>query len=1329
MTKFFSITSGLAFFSATAISTAAPSPLPERKPYLTSGRTARQDTVLKVKTFSYRGKLYEQPCFEVGQNKALYVRKIDGRNRINLDQAPAIYIDGKEVLKFMWWGSFGRGQSGYPFPDINKDRGKLVKIDAKSGTVVFQKDYIAPDKSKRTFSYTIKALPDSKVEISWNVGVTPEEMAKMPKKYGVALWFNLKNYRGTEMTVGGKKFKQSDRQTLIDKKRVVTRVNGNLIYNPADEAHGFKVIFDPPANASMTESVYVPKYGADRFSITYRQSDKPSGKLIVDFGASEVKKKVYPPVGGIDFWKNDNIHLPVSPVRNLMHNPSFEQGLRYWRFVNGGAKYTPGQGPRYKLTQPGYFGKNALLIRDTQRQAASLESFPIPLEKGKTYTLSFYAKADKSCGLTVALASAAKGGKFRGRYGTVFGDSGSKDATFRISDKWQRYSRTFTADGAGIQIILSGSNNTMIDGLQLEKGKKPTAFVLPPVEGMFTTSDPDNFIHKGKEIDAAFTFSGKPGTTGDVAVTVKNAFSESVFSDKLKVAIPPSGEQHVKLPLDEKKLGEGVFLVRADFIANGKKYTEYYRFSIMTPLSNTHATKNVFGTSLGNMVRIGRGEDLAKKFMQWGFGSTSWGFEDNDYNHTVKAPMEKKYNISNIMHTTRLRRGKYADLGNFKKWTKVTPEMEKRIEESAYIKAGHFDPKQYNTWAFGNEEESVGLAGQGKFDEYFKAQFAAAKGLKRAMPNALYAPTNGTTGYNKMRGYRGMEGYLKTAKKHNFKYDAIGIHPYGSVDKGTLSYSDLDEDIAMLIDQMKRYGYGKETPIFLPEMFNKPETYIPEWGAGPSYDDYAAGKPTYDFGNREFIQAATIARLWTIVLKYWPHVRSTNIWVNNPYLDYYQSPLMMVKVANTMGHLMPDVKYYADIKPGAGVRGYSFKLKDGSAIAPVWCIDHDVENGRARGPQIKVKFDQPVQFIDFMGNPRQAEVGADGFTTVDLTPAPIFIKAGNVEKLTQSLQKAVPNNSRSSLKVSVVPSVDGRIKVEIQNLTTALQEGKIVVAGKNIPYSVPASKAQELDIPGEVFKPEFGKLYTWDNSIKVVPASGSGETIVWDMAYLYAPEVSGKPDWSKIPAVKMGNHYYSKKYKGTKPQNDLKASLKVAWDKDNLYLLLEAEDDNFVLSPQNWKRGVADTCLYIHDGCLEVYIDTGADGRSNHSKDFDDNDYRFDFSIGKNGISGPGMVYRLREVDKQLAQGLNMPTKEEAAKNIINNFTVTPKGYIYEITFPKRYISPLNLRKGTISGFALYLHDKDNNETVGCPKGLSMATRKGSHCDHKPHLWPLLILK
>ena len=90
--------------------------------------------------------------------------------------------------------------------------------------------------------------------------------------------------------------------------------------------------------------------------------------------------------------------------------------------------------------------------------------------------------------------------------------------------------------------------------------------------------------------------------------------------------------------------------------------------------------------------------------------------------------------------------------------------------------------------------------------------------------------------------------------------------------------------------------------------------------------------------------------------------------------------------------------------------------------------------------------------------------------------------------------------------------------------------------------------------------------------------------------------------------------------------------------------------------------------------------------------------------------------------------GVNMATKEEAAKKIKCDFRKTEKGYVYTITFDQRYLEPIVLRKGFVAGFGLFLHDRDDASIPPGLKGLSLATEPGAHCDFKPHLWPLMIL-
>ncbi|WP_372809070.1 carbohydrate binding domain-containing protein, partial [Pontiella sp.] len=1074
---------------------AAAPPLPDPDPVFESRGAARQDPIFQVETFAYhqhgshKGAIYEQPSFQVG-NKAVMVRRIDGRNRPDKDQNVTIYIDNKQVACFMWWGSFKGGGYGYPYQDIKDDPDSLT-IDKKARTVTYRKPYLTPAGKRAVFTYHLNPLKDSRIELSWDMGVSQQELENSKTGFGAVPWYTIHEYKGKKLTLGGTTFKEASREQLVASKNGIrTPATGDFVYNASDPVQGYTLELGE-LTGQITESIHVPKVGDDRYGLINRaRYPKPrvTGKIIIDLGEAALPQQdTPPPVGGIDFWKDDATHVPMSPTRNVMPNPSFEQGLRYWTWIGGGATYKPDEAPRQEVVPGGKFGKKAVMLRNTQHGAPGLMTFPLSLDKGQVYTLSFYAKSEHAnSALKMALKSAARGGRFGGT--GPWGDTNNPDSKFTVGQTWKRYSRTFTADAAGVSITLLGGNNTLVDGIQLEKGSTPTEFVSAPLDGMLTTADPDNSIVKGKPINAEFTIVGKPGTAGEVTISAKNAFREIVYSETFKFKIDDEGLQTLKLDFQEKRFGEGVFVVKAAYTVKGvAPYCDYYRLSIMTPLSNTHATKNIFGT-LGHYARISRGEDLARKYMEWGFGSTSWGYSKG--NGKLRPELEKKYRIANI--ATMITSQDPEIGGNYRKWTEVTPEMEARIEQVAYESAKLRDPEQYDIWAFGNEEEGSGLVRNKKFDEYFKAQAATARGVKRAMPTAKIMPTCGTSGYSRLRGYDAIEGYLKAAQKHGLKYDALAVHPYGNIDRGTLSNNDLDEETARLIAQMERYGYGRETPIHYTEMFNTPEAYVPAWSADTAYDHYQAGKPTYDFGNREFIHAASAARAWLIMLKYWPRVQSSNIWVSRPFLDLYLTPLLLNKVANTLGTHLGYVEYLADIKPAAGIRGYAFRLKDGTGVAAVWCVSHDVENGLTRGPAIQATFGQSVEFVDLMGNPRSSKADKAGNTSIQLTPAPLLIKAKDAALLAMALQAAETNDAASAISVSLRPELGGEVNAVVKNLTGRGQSGTLRVADKTLAYSLKPDGEQVLSIPDGNQGATPGKMYKWDSGFKVDPSRGTG---------------------------------------------------------------------------------------------------------------------------------------------------------------------------------------------------------------------------------------------
>jgi hypothetical protein len=88
-----------------------------------------------------------------------------------------------------------------------------------------------------------------------------------------------------------------------------------------------------------------------------------------------------------------------------------------------------------------------------------------------------------------------------------------------------------------------------------------------------------------------------------------------------------------------------------------------------------------------------------------------------------------------------------------------------------------------------------------------------------------------------------------------------------------------------------------------------------------------------------------------------------------------------------------------------------------------------------------------------------------------------------------------------------------------------------------------------------------------------------------------------------------------------------------------------------------------------------------------------------------------------------------MPKKEDVPKGVKCQFHRDGNNYSYVIILPQRYIEPLKLEKGWLAGFGLYIHAKDKNEDQWPTKGLSLATIPGAHCDHRPDLWPIMVLE
>jgi hypothetical protein len=1284
-------------------------------------------------------------------NKRISVREIQNdKFTSKSDNSFAILINSKTVFQVIFAGGYTSSDNkSIAFAQGYKRENSKLSCDFENNIIKWSNRYILPDGTYTDFVYQLKPVGDGKVELSWDHGCTQKQFDDT-KSAGCLIYFSMPAaYRKAGIEINGSLLKLESKSSLQQDEQkgvVVWRDTLNkMVYNPTNPLDGFSISILNPLRSVCTE-----KFAYNRFSLGFKMSsERPTGKMIIDFGDSSVASADAPPaVEGVDLWKQDALHMPLLPTRNLFPNPSFEQGMRYWRWWSGGAKYTPSEVKRYGIDSTnGLFGSSSMVINPTQHGSLALKSFSLPSKKGRTYTVSYYAKAENSkATIKLALLSSKEGGQFN--RGTVNSTKNNK-----LTKEWQRFSQSFVSDGAPIALLVLASNRggkVWLDGIQYEAGDEATEFVYAPLEGLLTSSNPDNNIEYGSKLDTEFEVKGKKGTVGKIEFTLMNFYKNILWDKSYRVK---AGES-VKLPFDSLHLPTGTYILRACYKVVGTNYYDFYRFTIIKSLNGTHATKDLYGNLF--MTRDCRTEDRLDLMERLGYGgSTSYG--PGNVREPFLYELREKYNVTGYTHsvigsgglhmTSEQRRDRHPDVKfamsidsrlwrtpkereEIKVHEYYSPEVLQRMEELAEKNAR--EHPYVRVWSIATEEEGTmpPLRNRRDFKEYAKLQEAFYKGIKKGNPEAIALPSGGTSGYGKVRGREEIEGYLE-ATQGKVKWDAVAIHPYGSID-GTLGASDLDESIQMLSDSMAKYGYGEETPILLNEGGGGSASV---WGDGPSYS-YSGGQPSYDQGLHEFLHAAKFARQYIICLKYWPRLPHFNTWQaqSRTIVDYNLTPTPSMLGINTLGQLLGNPEFVADIRPAQGMRGYAFKDDNGKGVAAVWCTLDDVELGFKRGPVMRVKFDGKLpEIIDLMGDKYPITADKDGYVDIQLTPAPLFLIAENPNKLAKVLNDAEIVGAGANVKTSFIPTKDGKILAELDNLTGNRLVGDILIDGEKTPFDLAPMKTSTVELTESV-KPEFGHMFSWNNNYALSVNGKQEADEIWNMDYFYAQYVNGEPDWDQVASIKMTNLYRPVvKLKQTPGghKGDIEASFKVAWNENNLYLRVEAEDDIFNVSNDKfWNSAEAQkTQLYALDGCLEVYFDCGVNGRLNNGG-FDLDDYRYDFCVANSeGKSGAGFVNRLREVFTEYGGGVEFPTKEEAAKGIQCEFTrVSETKYIYTITFAQKYLEPFRLKDGSTTGFAMYLHDRQDDGTMA-NKGLSLATEPGSHCDNKPQLWPVMILK
>jgi len=762
----------------------------------------------------------------------------------------------------------------------------------------------------------------------------------------------------------------------------------------------------------------------------------------------------------------------------------------------------------------------------------------------------------------------------------------------------------------------------------------------------------------------------------------------------------------------------------------------------MSFLDNTHKNKNIFASNLRS--EMPRGNDLLKRCQEIGFGSTGFRFLDKDYfdrlsrygmsyNKEILSCFYFNFSVSNKTLIE-------EKLGNLEK---VTPEMEKKIEAAAYEVAKAYP--WIGAWELGSEFEGWWkLIATKNFKDFAKLHIACYKGVKRADSNKKFY-LGGCCNMQPQNGTRFVDQYLEAANAVNgkIKFDGVTMHPYRTMPENP----DLDDDAAVFFAMLDKHGY-KGAPVFWDEGMYYTYYNIPAWGLDPhkgcSSDHYAAAAcPSYHMGWGERISAAYYARSWLVALKYQDRVKQFNGFCSWMYMDAYLAPLALQKIPNTLGNLLGNAVFKKDIRFAPDTRCYVFEDEKQRPVAALWSHNPKVDRGHAESPIGRFNFEgKAVEIIDLMENKRSVKSDANRLTDIPITPFPVFIRGrpGELESLCKTIQDGrIIDSDKAVVQISAKPSNAAELAVEFRNLVTREFQGqadiklqdkameqKIRLKEKGVenvmipmPEKIPLDRITEIKLP-VTLKEEGGKPLAVDLSFNAFAVKKLKGKIT----------ITGNAeDWQDIPAIQVTNRCVSTTKGGGGAQSlpldnnpekvgypgDHAAEYQMAWDNDNLYLRVKVADDKFFHENKKEVGG------RWNNDCLQVYIDTICDARSKETRGFDGNDYNYDFFPNEDGTL---TAFRRYAPEQQQAGGLLAPMPNMVEPEVKGTFRKTEKGYIYEIAFPKRLIAPLQLKAGSVSGFAVYIADHDGTYL----KSALTITPPGTGGYMNPYLYPVMVL-
>ncbi len=1103
----------------------------------------------------------------------------------------------------------------------------------------------------------------------------------------------------------------------------------SIVFNPQTPQHGFKIELPSPLLVVLFRN-------CDGITITFRNEfDKPEGgiKLILDLDtAAEVSTTDDSVVAGINFTQSDNLNVAVyTGSKNLFMNPSFASGTRYFTQTAFLRRFSSIDGALVDCNQP--FGRQAFHL--SKAGVSGITSFGIPILADHPYTLSFYAKPEGNQPTTVAIMISSYD-----RFPEIH-------KSFPLTPGvWTRCETTLSIPRRQAMFGWS-SASALISGLQLELGDKATAFCGNPFGMEVLVDSSDGMVcEAGKPVNARLKVRGPAGSEGDIQVTVTDFFYREIFGQTFTLSLPESGEVEIPLSLDNVlPIGPSVVAVELR-PKNGSTYRDNFRLVSMKTVSNDFKQAHIhsfckygYNTILSDVPdeelelfrKCGFGLHtyhafLAKpdvrvfdRFAQRGIGIASispWGM--------IPAVVASEGRTDGLLN---LPKGELLD-GKFsldaRQIDAVTPEFEAALEEASRKLGAEFPFVSY--W-MGHSEPDAGskLVQTGRYEEFAKIQTAMCRGIKRGNPKAKFVFGGAC---NMAKQGRDTTIAIMAACRTvapDVTFDGVEIHTYRNFPE----QPDTDGELKQFLDALEAQGYDETFPVYLNEGAYFYPLNVPEWmGIAPwssttaSKDRYAKmHTPSYDMGWAERLGAAMTLRYWLVCYKYMDRIHSATPW--GVHLLDGRTPYAWITVSSALADILGDSTFKRDIRFAPGARAYVFEDKQGRPVAAVWYFSENVERGKELPPRMTADFSgMKPELLDLYGNTRQATKNRNGKHDLPLSNFPFYIRGnvGEKEALCAVLESAhVAGADALPLEVAAKPVSRDEVRVGVLNPLTRPFSGTISVNNE-------AEQALELTPQTEASFAFVKKNCVSDNkigdiSIPVRIAERGREAIsrpfalrAFSVNYIKPGELvinADDDDWKNIPKIPLefANSYVAD---GNVPMaacdaDDFAVSYSVAWNEGALYLLIHVVDSDFTVD-----RSSPRPSRWYAQNAVQLFFDTLGDAPAKaraNIRDFDENDYSYELLPGADGQSA--VAYRRVAPDTQLTGGVDdglLPNLIEPSVKVA--FRRDGKRQCYEVEFPARYLMPMDLSEGAVSGLGIMVFDHTGKKTwVNVPHGLGVS--------------------